>query len=229
MESAGVPVSEACPALDLRLPNGEPLELTGQWQADDFGIYYFSHVQSCLHWLGQSQIPNEEPPGSFWTNVFIGRIESDFTVEGPWSDVPYGDVRPPDEPLNNGVLTLEIEFVEVDGVTRPTLHLTNDATLHGVGSHDFVPLDSLDPRAEFTGTYGYDNDPVCPWLDVNGQRYELNQWQWLIAEEGQILTEDGILARPGDQIRVEAQISAPLGPLRCQASAMLAWDLAPAP
>jgi hypothetical protein len=212
------------------MPDGENLDLTGQWQGDDFGTYYFSHIHSCLHWLGQNQVPPDAPPGYWWTNVFTGRIESDFSVEGPWGDVPYSEQSLSEETLNHGVLTMKIDFFEVEGVTHPTLHLVNEDTLYGVGGHNFVPMDSLDPRAEFTGTYGFDRDPFCPWLDVGGQRYELNEWQWEIAEEGQILGEGAaIMARPGDQIRVEAQVSAPLGQQGCQASAMLVWDLAPAP
>jgi hypothetical protein len=231
VQASGVPATAACPAIDLRMPDGQSVDLTGDWQGDDFGTYYFSQVHSCLHWLGQSNVPPEEPTGAGWTNVFTGRIAPDFTVEGPWSDLPYGfnaDLQE-GEVLNSGDLKLEIDFFEADGITRPTLHLLEEATRFGLGGWNFVPMDALDPRAEYTGTYGFDAENDCPWLDLNGRRYELIQWQWGIAEGGQLLGERGALvARPGDQIRVDGQIAAALRPQGCQADAMLAWDLAPA-
>ena len=212
-----------CPAIDLRTPAGDRVSLTGQWRANDFGEYYLSQHDSCLFWMGRSPALLDLPVGHFWDNVFTGRIGSDFTIEGSWGDVPLSD----QPSLGNGELTLGIDFFEANGTSWPTLHLIAQRPGETFGGQDFVPEASLPALTEYVGTYGYDT-PDCPWVEVDGDRYEITEWQYDIARDGQIIGDGSqVLVRPGDPIRVEAQISASLGPNHCQPSSMLVWDLQP--
>ena len=221
---------EICPAVELRTPSGESLELSGRWRANDFGQYFVSQRLSCVHWLGMSPSVDEETPaGSWWTQVFVGRLQSDFTMTGEWGDVPYQWEA---SQYNAGELDLKVDFYDQGGRQWPAFHLVEQRGGQPVGGVDWVLEESLPAAEEFVGTYGgtIGDDGACPWIEVDGDRYEIEEWQGVIADSGQILGEGGeILARPGDQLRVVAQVSPVLGRAHCQPSAMLVWDLQPLP
>lgn len=225
--SAGA-VEEICPSVELRTPGGDELDLSGRWQANDFGEYFLSQRLSCVHWLGMSpSIDDKTPAGSWWTQVFVGRLHSDFTMTGEWGDVPYQYEAPE---YNAGELDFKVDFYDQGGTQWPYVHFVGQRGGYQIGATDWVLEASLAARTEFRGTYGYDPDPGCPWLEVDGDRYEIVEWQYPIAESGQIVGEGTqIIARPGDQLRVVAQVSPVLGFGDCQPSAMLVWDLQPLP
>jgi hypothetical protein len=214
---------EFCPEANLRTPNGGPVRLTGRWQGDDFGTFYMTQRESCLHWLGMSPAVAEYSAGDWWTQVFVGQIASDFTITGEWADVPYAfdieDENPPSEEL-----TLGIDFFEDEGGTEwPTLHLVEVRGESGYGTFNWVPEEAFAPRTAFVGTYGYTN---CPWLEVAGTRYELAMWQYETAANGQLLGEGSqILARPGDTLHVEGQIWPTTIPDACVPGVLLGWNV----
>ncbi len=82
--SGEMPVSGIadCQPLDLLLPSGEPLDLTGSWEGNDLGPYQMRQFGDCLWWIGQS---------ATYSMLFFGRVNSDFTVAGPWSTVAASD------------------------------------------------------------------------------------------------------------------------------------------
>lgn len=214
---------ELCPDVNLRTPTGEALRLAGRWLADDFGTYYLTQRESCLHWLGQSSAVGGIPAGTWWTNVYVGQIATDFTINGEWADVPY---RNDDEGvnLNSGELTLRIGFFDDDsGDAWPTLHLEEMRYGEGYGGFNWVPEEAIPPAAAFVGTYGYSD---CPWLEVDGTRYELAEWQYVIAVDGQLLGEGSqIVARPGDTLRVEGQVWPTTIPDGCLPDLLLGWNV----
>jgi hypothetical protein len=225
-------VGETCPEANLRTPTGAPLNLTGTWQADDFGTFSVAQRESCLHWLGMSPgFPDAGvPAGSWWTQVYVGEIGSDFGVRGEWSDVPYLYDYGSSEVPNSGELLLQIGFFEDDqGDERPTLHFVDVRGGDGYGGRNWVPMDAMPPIAEYEGTYRYEGS--CPSVELNGQLYELVQFEYDFAEGGQLLDDGQVAARPGDPMRVEGQIWPDPDAERegCQPLLFLAWEVEPLP
>jgi hypothetical protein len=90
-----------------------------------------------------------------------------------------------------------------------------------------APLTTVSERRELVGTYeGGD----CLWIEVDGERYE--SWgEWLtFTDEMEILGSDlQILVRPGDRVRVDAQVSPMFGSSACGSEqTLLLWDISPA-
>jgi len=107
----------ACAALDLRMPSGDAVQLTGRWRAPDGGTYYLRQVGSCVWFTGLS-VDTDAPGGlgaSQWTNAFLGTLQSDFTLHGEWADLPWG------RDTGVGEITWRIDFAEVDGQEGVTL------------------------------------------------------------------------------------------------------------
>lgn len=133
--SSGVDLAQ-CQPLDLVLPSGEPLDLTGSWLGNDEGPYQVRQFGDCLWWVGQN---------ATFTMLFFGRVQQDFMVVGPWSTVAASDhvvggVRnDADLYIGGGVITLQIEVA--DGGTNADITLTKTAESE---SPDFGPGYSLD-------------------------------------------------------------------------------------
>lgn len=53
------------------------------------GVYEFNLQNSCLAWVGRSAEEGEEL-GASWMNVFIGKVNADFTIAGDWAVVSTG-------------------------------------------------------------------------------------------------------------------------------------------
>jgi hypothetical protein len=121
----GTAVQEPCAPVDLRYPDGKPIDLTGAWRADDGALYYLRQVGSCLWWAGLSEGATYATAAHpFWpqrwgltfTNIFQGTISPGFSITGQWADVPRGIV------LSTGTLQLDItawysggrDFIELD-------------------------------------------------------------------------------------------------------------------
>jgi hypothetical protein len=197
---------ELCPDLSLRSPSGERLALTGTWFADDFGDYFITQRASCLHWLGMSPALAGAAAGEWWTNVYVGQIESDFSVHGEWADVPYLTDYSNFEP-NSGEIVLRIGiFEDESGVEWPALHMVEVRDSRGgYGGANWAPSQAMPPHAEYVGAYRYEDG--CPVLEVGGQRYELVLAQYWVADQGQILDDDAyVVARPDDEVRIDGQI-----------------------
>ncbi len=213
---------DVCPEIDLRMPNGERLDLSGRWLANDGGSYFLSQRRSCLFWMGQSPAGDGYPAGGVWTNVFSGRIVSSFLIAGPWTDVPAVASGSAD----GGELTLGVEFFELDGDTWPALAMQSQEPPI-FGGTAWQPEESLLEVETFIGTYGYD-DPGCPWLEVDGERYSLVGKAYVQGEHI-FSSEDGRGVLEGAQAHVEAQRAPALSDPDCQPGALLVWELYPAP
>jgi hypothetical protein len=229
----GDDVSELCPEVDLRTPDGERLALTGTWRGDDFGEYYLAQRESCLHWLGMSSALAEfgsdsgAQAGDLWTEVFVGQIGSDFRVHGEFSEVPYRIDDASWEPYS-AELVLSVGFFDDDqGQEWPTLHFVEQRGGEGYGGRHWVPVGAMPPRAEYVGAYRF--EAGCPSIELNGQRYELVQWLYDNAQDGQLLSDGQVVARPGDQMRIDGQIWPDPDTGGCLPIMLLAWFLEPSP
>jgi hypothetical protein len=224
--------AELCPEVSLRTPSGQRLDLTGNWSADDFGDYDMTQRASCLHWLAKGPaVPlDDAEPGDWYTNVFVGQIGTDLSVHGEWADVPspyeYFEGQP-----NSGEIVLEIGSFHDDlGAEWPSLHMVElrDAR-DGYNGENWVPTNALPPRTEYVGRYEFENG--CSYIELNGQRYELNGWQYDVADQGQIMGDGAqVLARPGDELRIDGQIwPDPNINSLCVPNKIIVWDLQVAP
>lgn len=230
--ASSLPAADECTPVDIRAPSGTRVDLTGQWRASDEGVYDIHQRGSCLYWVGMSQIPGFEP-GEHWAQVFIGTVRSDFMVVGRWGDVPFNPSIPTNE-LFYGSLTLVIDFDESGDVERPILRV-----IEGDFGPNWVLVqeESLSAPTELLGTFGgtvsttVGDDVACPWIEANGEHYELiGSAEWRIRTSPlSVQTGDGrIVARIGDPIRVVGQLSAALGS-GCTETAVLVEALDPTP
>jgi hypothetical protein len=218
--------SELCPEVDLRSPEGERLNLTDTWLADDFGMYYMTQRESCLHWLGMSPAVDDAVAGDWWTNVYVGQIGSDFRVYGEFADVPYRIDYEGGAP-NSLELGLAIGFFDdAQGDEWPALHVARPEPQ--LGGWNWVPIETMPPREEYVATYR--NEGGCPSIEMNGQQYELNTWSHDVVPSGQLIDQDGrVVARPGDQLRIEAQVWPDHDTVGCLPLRLLAWEIEPLP
>jgi hypothetical protein len=98
----------ACVDAPLYDPSGEPVFLSGRWLGSGDpnalptpSVFLLRQTNSCLVWVGLSA--NEgEALGASWIETFTGQIQPDFTVVGPWEEVPEG---------SRGAVTVEIKLV----------------------------------------------------------------------------------------------------------------------
>jgi hypothetical protein len=74
-----------CLPIDLLLPSGDHLDLTGTWVGGST-IHHVRQVGNCVWWVGMSDLPGESP-GESWLNSFQGHLNADFTLSGVWADV----------------------------------------------------------------------------------------------------------------------------------------------
>ena len=115
-----------CSPIDLRMPSGDRLDLTGTWTGGST-IHHLRQVGDCVWWVGISDLPGE-PAGESWLNSFQGHLASDFTLSGVWADVYTDRVGI----LHEGRTTYRILMTEVDGAISIVLE-QEDALADGQG------------------------------------------------------------------------------------------------
>ena len=201
--------------------------LTGRWRSNDEGVYDIHQRGSCLYWVGMSHFPGFEP-GEHFTNVFIGTVRGDFTIDGRYGDVPYNPSIP-SEDLGYGPLTLRIEFEQSAEVESPVLQAIG-GDLFGLV---WVREESLPAAIDLQGTFGgtvsstVGDDVACRWIESNGEHYELiGSAEWRIRTSPLSIQDQAghIVARIGDPIRVSGRVAPALGS-GCTDSAILVEEL----
>lgn len=142
--------SAECPGVAVRGPDGAAPNLSGTWigigerGATPWpGTYEFNLLNSCLAWVGRSAEEGEEV-GAGWMNVFLGKVNPDFTISGDWAVVSRSD---PCETGSvafalcnaRGTLILRIDWPDPADTSRVRLVL-QEATKIGLGGGigDFV-------------------------------------------------------------------------------------------
>jgi hypothetical protein len=138
---ASVPAAAACAPLDLRLPSGAELDLTGTWEGAR-SVTFVRQVGSCVSWIALSDNPNQEL-GAWAMSTFRGDIGSDFTLSGAWTWIvrPIGLVGP-----MGGSVTFEIELGTVTGEETLVLRSTTAASQgEGGGPYGAATLEYAGP------------------------------------------------------------------------------------
>jgi hypothetical protein len=90
-----------CQPVTAKDAKGAPLELTGEWSANDGGRYRLKQIDSCLIWVGLSHFDNQSV-GDSWVTTFRGQIAADRTIKGDFLDV--SGTNP-----GSGTLTLKVD------------------------------------------------------------------------------------------------------------------------
>jgi hypothetical protein len=104
----------ACPAIDLRSPSGEPIDLSGTWRGSNEGPnWYVFQTGTCVWIAGSFYAPDVSPTGGplgYTTVVFDGQLGSDFIITGRWAEAR----RARSNPGTNrwGSVTFEVGFGE---------------------------------------------------------------------------------------------------------------------
>jgi hypothetical protein len=135
------PAAAACAPVDLRLPSGEQLDLTGTWQGAR-SVTFVRQVGSCVSWISLSDNPNQEL-GAWTMATFRGEIGSDFTLSGAWMWI----VRPIalGGPLE-GSVAFEIDLPTVNGEESLVLRSTTAASqAEGGGPYGAATLEYAGP------------------------------------------------------------------------------------
>lgn len=78
LPASSAPAAITCDPLDLRLPSGESLDLTGTWLGNDDGLYQVRQYGQCVWWVGQTDT---------WVHLLHGTVSSDLTVSASWATV----------------------------------------------------------------------------------------------------------------------------------------------
>lgn len=116
-----------CLPIDLLLPSGEHLDLTGTWVGGST-IHHVRQVDDCVWWVGVSDLPGEAP-GESWMSSFQGHLTSDFTLSGIWADVYTNRSGS----LHEGRTTFVIQTTTVDGADSILLQEDDSAVReHGI-------------------------------------------------------------------------------------------------
>lgn len=121
-----------CLAIDLRLPSGDRLDLTGTWVGGST-IHHMRQVGDCVWWVGLSNLPGESQ-GESWLNTFQGHLTSDFTLSGVWADVYTVRLGS----LHEGRTTYRIKLTVVGAADSIVLEQDDTASLeHGIYLRDY--------------------------------------------------------------------------------------------
>jgi hypothetical protein len=121
-------VTEQCNPIDLRLPSGDEVDLTGSWQGDDLAPYEMRQFGDCLWWVGNNPV---------FTYTGFVHLKPDFTLAGEWATIAASDVTTPNNQSRAaqwiGAGTIQLELVLSDEGTNATLKLHKVAFTNAPG------------------------------------------------------------------------------------------------
>ena len=130
-EASSGPPALACASLDLRMPNGELIDLTGTWEGGAT-VHYVRQIGDCVWWIALSDWPDQEL-GDFYSFTFSGHLSSDFTLEGDFAAI-----------LRPNLMGLPIS---------PSGHIKFDIDLPEANSDEPITLRQVDVTEEMEGSY----------------------------------------------------------------------------
>lgn len=81
--SAPPGLGASCSGVDLRGPNGAPVDLTGKWEGSST-LWFVTQAGSCVTIEGLSQYANQRD-GETHRVVFSGDLRPDFSIPGRWT------------------------------------------------------------------------------------------------------------------------------------------------
>jgi hypothetical protein len=117
---------EACPPVELLAPGDPPtpVDLSGDWDGNDSGLYHIKQVDSCVWWAGVSNFPGQYQ-GEDWIMTFKGHVTTEGVIEGQFVDVKSSNP-------GSGTLTIEVRPEVVNGEQVVNLYRTA-ITGHPIG------------------------------------------------------------------------------------------------
>jgi len=74
-----------CDELNLLGPQGNRVDLTGTWEGGSF-VHHVRQIGDCVWWIGYGRWPGTEL-GELATLTFLGKLASDFTLDGGWTTI----------------------------------------------------------------------------------------------------------------------------------------------
>lgn len=117
----------ACAPIAVSGPDGQPLDLTGEWSGNDGGLYYIKQIDSCVWWSGLSNFVDQgQYPGQEWIMAFNGSINADGVINGDFVDVK--STNP-----GSGTMTIEARVDQVEGQGSVVNLYRTGSTGHEVG------------------------------------------------------------------------------------------------
>jgi len=131
--------AEACAPIDLRLPSGERIDLTGTWHGAQ-SIVFVRQEGSCVWWIALSDYPGHEL-GAQYMVMFRGDIALDFTLTGEWM---YVVPLPGISNQRRGFVRFDVATETVAGGETLVLRSTTTAE-RGGGPYGSVTLEYVGP------------------------------------------------------------------------------------
>lgn len=128
-----------CQPIDLRLPSGERIDLTGTWHGAQ-SVVFIRQEGSCVWWIALSDYPGHEL-GAQYMVTFRGDLAFDFTLSGEWM---YVVPLPGISDQRHGFVRFDVAIETVAGEETLVLRSTTTAE-QGGGPYGSVTLDYIGP------------------------------------------------------------------------------------
>ena len=123
--ASAAPATSVCQDIDLQLPNGDPLDLTGTWLGNDDAYWMVTQLGDCV-WGAASDLYGF-PDGShtYWQIYLRGTLLPDFTMPVEYAYSPYSDGGSSAH-YGQGVLAIEFGAADEPLTLRKTAGNTCD-------------------------------------------------------------------------------------------------------
>jgi hypothetical protein len=110
----GAPTSSICRDIEISLPNGDRLAVTGTWLGNDASYWIFTQIGDCVWGTASDMYGFLDGSHVYWQIYLRGTMLPDFTIPieyaySPFSDFSGGGVA------HYGQAVLSIEFGTADG------------------------------------------------------------------------------------------------------------------
>ena len=86
---SAAPATSVCQDIDLQLPNGDPLDLTGTWLGNDGSYWPFTQLNDCVWATATDQYGFPDGSSAFWQIYLRGTLLSDFTIPIEYAYSPF--------------------------------------------------------------------------------------------------------------------------------------------
>ena len=115
-----------CAPVQVSGPDGQPLDLSGEWSGNDSGLYYIKQIGTCVWWSALSNFVDQgQYPGQEWIMTFKGTMNGDGVINGDFVDVKSSNP-------GTGTITIEARIDQVNGQGVVQLYRTA-STGHEIG------------------------------------------------------------------------------------------------
>jgi hypothetical protein len=102
-----VPETSVCRDVDLQLPNGDPLDLTGTWLGDDAAYWMVAQVGDCVWGTASDEYTFPPLSNVYWQIYLRGTLLPDFTIPIEYAYSPFSVGRGSVAQYGHAVLSIE--------------------------------------------------------------------------------------------------------------------------